>query len=283
MISVIVPAYNEEGVIGRCLRTMTERAPPGELEIIVACNGCTDRTASIAKSFGDPVQVLETPAPSKIEALNIGDTVASCFPRFYVDADVEIPLDSIRRVAEVLREGSFLAAAPKLRVALEGRSWSVRAFYEIWTRLPYFAEEMVGSGVYAISEEARSRFKCFPDIISDDGYIRLLFAPHERTTVESCSFTISPPGSVAALIRIKTRAHRGNYELKSKFPELLSNERKDYRPALDALVRDPNAWPKLVVYAYVMGAAKLNAYWKYRRASPREWERDDESRRLTQR
>ena len=136
---------------------MTHGLEAGELEIIVVCNGCSDRTAAVARGFGAPVTVLESEAASKIQALRLGDEAAHGFPRFYVDADVVLPLDSIRQVAVVLGEERHPAAAPRLRVDLSQRSWAVRAYYEVWTRLPYHASGMIGSGVYAVSEAGRAR------------------------------------------------------------------------------------------------------------------------------
>ncbi|MEM7229802.1 MAG: glycosyltransferase, partial [Planctomycetota bacterium] len=100
--SVIIPAHNEEAVIARTLRAMLDGARPGELEIIVVCNGCTDHTAAIARTFGDDVQVIETEVGNKAIALNLGDETATRFPRFFVDADIDLPVDSIRETARVL-------------------------------------------------------------------------------------------------------------------------------------------------------------------------------------
>ena len=93
MISIVVPARNEGFVIARTLRAMATGAVPGELDVIVVCNGCTDNTADIARSFGPPVRVIETEVGSKVHALNLGDQAASTFPRIYADADVEITLE----------------------------------------------------------------------------------------------------------------------------------------------------------------------------------------------
>ena len=65
MISIVVPARNEGLVIARTLRAMTTGAAPGEIDVIVVCNGCTDDTADIARSFGPPVRVIETEVGSK--------------------------------------------------------------------------------------------------------------------------------------------------------------------------------------------------------------------------
>lgn len=50
MISVIVPAYNEEKVLPGTLQALL--AQPGEFETILVDGGSTDRTRAIAESFG---------------------------------------------------------------------------------------------------------------------------------------------------------------------------------------------------------------------------------------
>ena len=105
MISIVVPAHNESSVIARTLRNMTDGAAPGELEIIVVCNGCTDNTAALARNFAPAVQVIETDMASKARALNLGDRAASSFPRIYVDADIILTVPAIRALANRLRIG----------------------------------------------------------------------------------------------------------------------------------------------------------------------------------
>ncbi len=73
MISVIIPAHDEGSVIARTLEAMTNGAAPGELDVIVVCNGCTDDTAAVARRFGPPVRVIETDIAGKSHALNLGD------------------------------------------------------------------------------------------------------------------------------------------------------------------------------------------------------------------
>ena len=64
---------------------------PGELDVVVVCNGCTDQTAELARSCGYQVRVVELASASKPAALRIGDAAALAFPRLYLDADVILP------------------------------------------------------------------------------------------------------------------------------------------------------------------------------------------------
>lgn len=53
LISIIVPAYNEEKLIGKCLDSLKNQSFPKEnYEILVIDNNSTDRTSEIAKKCG---------------------------------------------------------------------------------------------------------------------------------------------------------------------------------------------------------------------------------------
>jgi glycosyltransferase involved in cell wall biosynthesis len=277
--SIVIPAYNEGAVIERCLTTMLADAKPGELEIVVVCNGCKDDTADRARKFADRVKVVETPVGSKIGALNLGDDHVSSFPRFYVDADVQLTAAAIREVAGLLGDDSpILVAAPRAIVAWEDRPLLVRSFYRVWTSLPYFKKNMIGSGVYAFSRRGRARFDRFPDIISDDEFARLVAAPHERRASESATFTIHPPRTIAGVLAINTRARAGNYELRQKFPEMQSNADTSPSRSLSVIATTPSLWLHAPLYLGVMFLAKLRAHDKLRKRQEKIWERDDTSR-----
>jgi len=52
LVSVLIPAHNEEKVIGRVLQRMTELTyPKDKLEVIVIDDGSTDQTGNIAERF----------------------------------------------------------------------------------------------------------------------------------------------------------------------------------------------------------------------------------------
>ena len=247
----------------------------------MVCNGCTDHTADLARGKNKHIRVVETELPSKSRALNLGDKAARGFPRFYVDADVILPLESVRQVADILSKADTLAAAPLMDVSVQGRSWFVRAYYKVWMALPYCRSGMIGSGVYAVSLFGRQRFKEFPAVTADDAYVRLLFTSKERKTVESCRFTIVPPKTISGLISIKTRSHFGNLELKKRYPQLVANEESHHSSTLGRLLTSPVWWPALLVYCYVKAATRAKAWWQLHCGNHGVWERDDTSRERT--
>ena len=274
MISIIIPAHNEETVIARGLRAILTGAEPGELEVIVACNGCTDRTAEIACAFGPPVRVVEIEQASKVAALNAADEVATGFPRFYIDADVVLDLRSIRAMAVVLERGEALFATPSLAMDLSHSTWSVRTFYRVWTQLPYNrVGGQVGTGVYALSRAGRARFDRFPDVINDDGFARFSFAPHERVTVADAVSHVAPPRTLRTLIRAKTRVRLGRIQLRQRYSDRSASDRTA-RPLWRWALRHPGLWPLLPVYAAVTLVARRRAR-RQNETTLVPWGRDD--------
>lgn len=276
-VSVVIPAHNEEAVIGRCLQALLADAEPGELEILVVCNGCTDQTAAIAAQFGPDVRVLECPVPSKIAALNFGDKAASSFPRFYLDADVVLTTDALRKTATVLREGRILAASPAIDWDFLHSSFAVRAFYAVWRRNPYFDSGRLGAGLYALSAAGHARLNEFPQLTADDEYVRQLFTAQERTTLTNCRFRVTPPRRLNDLIKIKTRSRRGNLELERIQPQRSQACRASKGQFGLRLLASPWLWPALPVYLYVVLQTSIHARRTLANAS-RLWERDLSSR-----
>lgn len=278
MASVIIPAHNEEFSILRCLEPLLEyNSLHGSLQIIVACNNCTDKTVSIVESCGSEVICLETEIASKANAINLAETVANSYPRVYLDADVFMNINSIEAIINLFNDDSCLAGSVEAKMDLSNSSLAVRYFYDIWLSLPYCKAGMIGSGVYALSEEARSRFDKFPDIIADDGYVRAMFKESERHVTRGNYSTVTAPKNLMSVIKIKTRTRLGRYQLRDKFPNLLRNEVKDFKGAFYELIFDFKLWPKLFVYLSVNMISRLRAKYQYA-TKQMAWERDESSR-----
>jgi glycosyltransferase involved in cell wall biosynthesis len=272
-VSVVVPAHNEAAVIGRCLTSLLAGAEDGELDVVVVCNGCDDATAEVARRAAPAATVLEIPVASKIAALNTGDQHARHFPRFYVDADIELPTEALRRTAAVLGEPGVLCAAPKPSFNLVGRPWSVRAFYKVWQGIPYLNQEMVGSGVYALSEEGRGRFGDFPEITADDQYVQQLFEQQERRSVAGAQFVVHPPYNLKGLVSMRARAYRGNRELGRSGLARVAPPPSGSKSAARMALK-PSLAPAVAVYAMV----NLLARRRSRKHWGGAWERDESAR-----
>ncbi|MCL6646712.1 MAG: glycosyltransferase family 2 protein [Chloroflexi bacterium] len=102
-LSVVIPAYNEEGRIGTALAKIRAYLATQEYpaEIIVVENGSTDRTASIvaaaAAEPGTPVRLIQLPRPGKGGAVRAGMLAARGQYRFFADADLSMPIEQLSR------------------------------------------------------------------------------------------------------------------------------------------------------------------------------------------
>ena len=132
--AILIPAYNEAAVIGRTLACLGKDMHPGEFEVIVVANGCTDSTAAQARQAMPEACVLETSTPGKCNALRLGLAHVSAPAVVFLDADLDIDAASIRRLIAPLLSGSALASHGRMIVDLAGCDTLVRAFYAIWSR-----------------------------------------------------------------------------------------------------------------------------------------------------
>ena len=123
--SVIIPAYNEERYLPRLLDSVDAartayRGGRGAVEVIVADNASTDRTAEVARARGCRVAPVERRAIAS--ARNGGASAASGSVLAFVDADtVGIHPRTFDAVDEALASGRYVGGATG--VTLE--RWSV--------------------------------------------------------------------------------------------------------------------------------------------------------------
>jgi len=86
-VSVVIPAYNEEAVIGRCLNALTNQTVKAD-EIILVDNNCRDKTVEIAKKF--PVKIIREKQQGISYARNAGFNVAQYEIIGRIDADTTV-------------------------------------------------------------------------------------------------------------------------------------------------------------------------------------------------
>ena len=209
--SVVIPAHNEESVLARGLSTLLRGTEPGELDVIVVANACTDSTAAVARAHG--VRVIETSTPGKAHALRLGDAAASTFPRLYADADIDLTAESVRVLVDTLARPGVLATSPVPHYDLTDARPSARRLHKVHELLMADRRGLAGAGVYCLSEVGHARVAPFPDVISDDGLVHRSFAPGERVVSSGASSVVRPTTTFGASLRRRVRVRQGNQEL----------------------------------------------------------------------
>jgi hypothetical protein len=277
MPCLILPAHNEESLLARNLSCLLDGLRE-DVSVLVACNGCTDATAEVARGFEPRVRVLELERPSKIYALNMADAELEGYPRIYLDADVEVSGDSMNRVIEVLEAGAP-AAEPIPTLDTDGAGLLVRAYYSVWQALHGQKPGSVGSGLYGLSEQGRTRFGTFPQLIADDGFVRAHFAPEEIHWVQGAQSRVRTPRRLADLVRIKTRSRLGNLELQQAYPELWQQKVTGGGGLAQKARQLPlRLWPALLVYVPFQIWVRMRALRQVKNLTEYRWERDLSSR-----
>ena len=121
MVSVIVPARNEEASLGACLKSLAAQTQVS-FEIIVVDDGSTDRTHEIAKSFAGVRVVEPGPLPpgwiGKNNALVAGAKEAQGGSLLFTDADTVHQAGSLARSLEEAQRqrASLLSYSPEQEV-----------------------------------------------------------------------------------------------------------------------------------------------------------------------
>jgi glycosyltransferase involved in cell wall biosynthesis len=106
MLSFVIPAHNEEALLGQTLRALRGAAETVAVpfEVIVVDDASTDRTAEIARSHNATVVTVNL---RKISAVrNAGTRVARGEVLIFVDADTLVSAKTLAAVVTRLRQGA---------------------------------------------------------------------------------------------------------------------------------------------------------------------------------
>jgi len=228
VVTAIVAAHNEEANIARRVANLLSSEYPREkLSVVVVCDGCTDRTAEIARG-DERVRVVELfPQQGKAVALNRGAEHAEGEVLVFADARQQFAPDAIRKLVERLYAPGVGAAGGEL-VLLdhEGAPQEMGAYwrYEKWVRRLEAAVDspvQCSGAIYAIRRE---HFTPMPEgLVLDDMWVplhitrkgyRIAFVPDAKAYD-----TVTP--TYQREFRRKVRTLAGNYQLLWAAPWLL--------------------------------------------------------------
>jgi len=271
--SVIIAAHNEESVIEACLDALMVGRTPGDLEIVVSANGCTDRTATAAARPG--VTVIDRPEPGKAAALNAGDGAVSSFPRAYLDADIVVPPGGLDALMQKAASPDAVAAyIPRRRIDTRGRPWPVRAYFAINERLPVFRTGLFGRGLIVLSQSGRARFGAFPEVIADDLFLDSQFRDEEKQEVPDVVVSVQAPFTTRDLIGRLVRVRRGNTDLRTRVDKVRPSDRWAW--LRDVVIPHPWLAPAAVPYVVITLIAEIRS--RRPAAADGRWVRDESTR-----
>jgi rSAM/selenodomain-associated transferase 2 len=158
MLSIIIPARNEEAHLGETLAHLRRYAPADCTEIIVAEGGSTDRTADIARPWA---VVARCPDCTRAALMNAGAQAARGDVLFFLHADSFPPPNFQALIAQALADsrvagGAFeqqflepifglrvVAAINRLRYRLTGRFFGDQGIFvrrDIFARIKGFPD-----------------------------------------------------------------------------------------------------------------------------------------------
>lgn len=228
MITVVIACFNEEETIEETLDYVAKQDYPGELEILVADDGSTDRTFEIARRralVDHRIAVVKLPHGGKAQALTAALKNVETPLVATVDADTLLMPTSLQRVVArlLLSPPDTVAVAGAVFVRNSRRNFITRAqewdyflgIASVKRQQGLFQGTMVAQGAFSVYRTAAlNGVGGWPDRIGED--IVLTWAMmreggrvgYERTAI---AFT-SAPEDVKAFARQRRRWARGMIE-----------------------------------------------------------------------
>lgn len=108
-LSLVIPAYNEEGRIGQTLHSVTDYLSRQEYEseVIVVNDGSTDRTSAVVQTLYPEMRVLEhEPNRGKGYAVKQGMLAGTGEYRVFYDADGSTPIPELEKLWPRFNQGA---------------------------------------------------------------------------------------------------------------------------------------------------------------------------------
>lgn len=135
-ISVVIPAYNEEKYLQKTL-TSLKRQVLKPLEIIVADNNSTDKTAEIAKENG--AKVIHVKPQGSVFAYAEGMKNAKGDIIACTDADTIVLPDWTKKIAETFSDEKVVGLTGSMQFDTSGMwEWILELAYDLFLRAHFF-------------------------------------------------------------------------------------------------------------------------------------------------
>ncbi|RYL98456.1 glycosyltransferase [Sporolactobacillus sp. THM7-7] len=132
-VSVVIPAYNEERVIGRTIESVL-KSDHSNLEIIVVDDGSTDRTAGMVSDYvlsHEHIRLIRQENSGKTSAVNTGFRKAKGHIVVAIDADTVVSPRAVSSLVRHFADEQVAAVSGNIRVG------NRRNFLTLWQYLEY--------------------------------------------------------------------------------------------------------------------------------------------------
>ncbi|MBH0199239.1 MAG: glycosyltransferase [Nitrospira sp.] len=132
-LSIIVPAFNEERLITRCIESIFTSLAHNNTagltaEVIVVDNNSTDRTAELAKQAG--AHVVFEPINQIGRARNAGAATATGEWLLFLDADSLLNPRLLADILAMIETGKSVGCGSTL--AMDGLPWWANGIFHLW-------------------------------------------------------------------------------------------------------------------------------------------------------
>lgn len=150
-VSVIVPIYNAEQYLSRCIESILGQSFK-ELELILIDDGSTDKSGEICdyyKEIDSRVSVIHKKNEGVARARNDGIKTAGGDYVIFADADDVIPIDAYDNLyAEAIRTNADIVIGDISRITKNGSEYCHLFENNFFTNEEYFIDELVKTDLY---------------------------------------------------------------------------------------------------------------------------------------
>jgi poly-beta-1,6 N-acetyl-D-glucosamine synthase len=237
LVTVIVPAYNEEKAIGKTVEALL-RLSYANKEIIIVDDGSTDRTLEVARSYtkGDFVRVVTKSNGGKWDALNTGIKAAKGEFIVCIDADTLLDQNAIQHLIKHFGDPKIAAVAGNVKVGnrsgiltkLQALEYIVGINLHRRTEASFQNVTVVPGPIGAFRASVLKEVGLFEgDTFAEDAdiTIRILKAGY-KTVFEARAFGYTEaPKSMNSLAKQRYRWYRGSLQAISKHKGMTFNKK----------------------------------------------------------
>jgi len=250
LISLIVPAFNEEIIIKNSIRSLIELDYPN-YEIIVIDDGSTDKTLEEAKKFETSrVKVIHQRNQGKANALNNGIKNSKGEIIVTVDADTTLKKDSLKKISARFAKNSQVGAiAGNVKVIPENSLLNIiqGTEYTIGINLVRKAQSMLGcvmlvpGPIAALKREAIENAGFFSDDTFAEDFditMKILKQGYKVEYEDKAISYTDAPKNLEDFMKQRRRWYRGMLQVLDKHRNLYLSKKH----GLFGMFAVPNLW-----------------------------------------